>query len=172
LKEVRLKRICAWCDKEYPSDEFDLDSTFLTHGICPACEAFFEDNEPTSLRGFLNRLEIPVVCVDSDVRVVAASDKACELLGHNANDMADIMGGELVECRWSRLPEGCGRTEHCVGCDIRLAVGYTAQTGKGISRRPVYLDRISEDGSYGRVELLLSTEQRGAVVLLRIDDAD
>jgi hypothetical protein len=44
----------------------------------------------------------------------------------------------------------------------------THETGVAIRRRPAYLDRESPDGTK-RLELLISTERAGSMVLLKIE---
>ena len=74
-----------------------------------------------------------------------------------------------MECRWARLPGGCGQTEHCVACTVRQTVTGTFQTGQNALRQPAYLDREAASGEVERIYLLLSTELEGTLVLLRID---
>jgi hypothetical protein len=73
-----------------------------------------------------------------------------------------------MECANARLPGGCGKTIHCVGCAIRRAVTHTFLTGKSHLREPAWLDR-EKDGKVTRLALLVSTEKRESCVLLRID---
>ena len=38
-----------------------------------------------------------------------------------------LPGGKVFECAYARLPEGCGKTVHCVTCAIRNTVTSTIQ---------------------------------------------
>jgi hypothetical protein len=117
-----VRHVCAWCKREYGASDDAPGSDFVTHGICEKCEAFFEANQPKSLRQFLDGFDIPILCVDANVQVLTANDAACRLLAKDHDDIGDFLCGDVVQCRWARLPEGCGGTEHCVGCAIRLMV--------------------------------------------------
>jgi hypothetical protein len=76
-----MRRVCAWCGKERGSSLCEADSDFVTHGICEECQAFFDANQPKSLRQFLNGFDAPILCMDKSVRVLTANDAACQLLG-------------------------------------------------------------------------------------------
>ena len=167
-----MRRICAWCKKELDPEPDGQEPREVTHGICAECQAFIEANSPTSLRQFLDRFSVPIVCMDADARVVTANAAACTLLGRSYDQVANYMCGDVIQCRWARLDGGCGRTEHCVGCTIRLLVEEVMESGASLKGRPAYYDRLQPDGSVERTELLLSTEKQGEVVLLRIDHPD
>jgi PAS domain-containing protein len=167
-----MRHVCAWCNCEYgvPDDKPDLD--FVTHGICAECEEHFQGNESESLRIFLNRFDTPILCVDDDVQLITANDAACEFLEKEPNEIGDIMCGEMVQCRWSRLPGGCGRTEHCVACAIRLMVNETLVSGENVEERMAFVDRFGDAGDIQRVRFRVSTERHGGTVLLRLQATD
>jgi hypothetical protein len=167
-----VRHVCAWCKREYGASDDAPGSDFVTHGICEKCEAFFEANQPKSLRQFLDGFDIPILCVDANVQVLTANDAACRLLAKDHDDIGDFLCGDVVQCRWARLPEGCGGTEHCVGCAIRLMVKATLESGKNVLNCPAYVDRELEGGGQQRIHLVLSTERHGELVLLRIDEME
>jgi hypothetical protein len=74
-----------------------------------------------------------------------------------------------MECAYSKLPEGCGNTTHCVACTIRNNVMATFETGKSLERVPAFLNRLDRDSVY-KTRFLISTEKVAEVVLLRIDE--
>ena len=47
-------------------------------------------------------------------------------------------GGNVLNCVYSFLPEGCGKTEHCSGCAIRTAVMGIHNTGLPIYKYECY----------------------------------
>jgi PAS domain-containing protein len=163
---------CAWCGRESGPHSDEPDQDFVTHGICPECEEHFDANRPERLRLFLNRFDAPILCVDSAGRVIAANDAAGEMVAKDQDEMAESLVGDLVECRWSRLPAGCGKTDHCIACSIRLLVGETL-IGKGNTQgRRAYVDREGKDGRFRRVELEISSERHDHVVLLEFEEID
>ncbi len=163
-----MQRVCAWCGKDFGASSEELAPDPITHGICDECRVFFATNRPESLRQFLSRFDVPILCVDKDGRVVTANEAACTLLGKAQNDVGDVLCGDVIQCRWARLPGGCGKTEHCLGCTIRLLVTATI-SGESVLGQPAYFERESEDGDSHRTNLVLSAERQGQLVLLRID---
>jgi hypothetical protein len=71
--------------------------------------------------------------------------------------------------KYAKLPEGCGLTVHCSGCAIRNTVMDTVQTGKVHRFVPAYLNPNSDIESH-RFELLISTERKGGVVFLKVEE--
>ncbi len=161
-----MQKQCAWCGQRLPSDDLGGD---ISHGICQSCtEEFFNDDQ--SLRGYLNRLSVPVLAVDSTGRLITASDAACAMLGREPASLAGLTGGEAFSCRWSRLPSGCGETLHCRTCAVRRTVMGTFATGQPRTRVPARADLTAPDGDHA-IEFRISTQKVGATVLLRIDAA-
>jgi hypothetical protein len=120
---------------------------------------------------FLDGLGAPVAVVDGDTVLKAANRKLCELVKQDLSWLRGKKGGDVFECAYARLPEGCGQTIHCSACAIRRAITETLNTGIGLDRVPASL----QQGAPGRerpVELLVSTERVGSYVLLRVDMLD
>jgi hypothetical protein len=167
-----MRHQCAWCGRDYGSPHDPSEHDFITHGICPDCENHLQHSRPGSLREFLNRYDTPILCVDGDVQVLTANDAACALLSKSVDEIGDAMGGQVMECCWARLPDGCGRTEHCVACTIRRLVTGTLD-GLGNTRDWLaYVERLDDGGQVRRVDLRVSSERHGESVLLRIDGVD
>jgi PAS domain-containing protein len=165
-----MKRVCAWCGKELSGPQYDSQVNSVTHGICPSCLESVERNHRGSLRDVLGRFEAPVLCIDGGGEIVAANEAACRLLQKDIAEVEGYLCGRFMECRWARLPQGCGKTEHCVGCAIRLAITTTLETGEDTVGQRSYVDRTRPDGTAERTRLLLSTERVNDLVLLRIDE--
>lgn len=164
-----MKRICAWCNKPYGDTEQDDDGP-VTHGICETCEGLFKNLRTGSLRDHLNTYSEPILCVDSDCRVLTANDTACDLLGHSTHSIGDLLFGQVVLCPWALRDAGCGTHEHCLACTVRGMVGDTFASATGMERRPAYVDRTLSDGHLQRIRLLVTSERRKNVVLIRIDE--
>jgi hypothetical protein len=166
-----MKCVCAWCNKSYGDGEPDGDG-LVTHGICQECSAVFEDVKAGSLRDYLNTFSEPILCVDADCRVLTANDTACDLLGHSRHSIGDLLFGQVVLCPWALRDDGCGSHEHCLACSVRRTVSATFASRTASLRAPAYVERTLGDGRVQRIHLMVTSEYRGDVVLLRIDEMD
>jgi hypothetical protein len=107
--------------------------------------------------------------VNSQGEVVLANDKALQLLQKDLATVSGFRGGDVMECAYARLPEGCGNTVHCTACAIRRTVMETFKTGICSQQVPAYLNRLSHR-SVHKIKFLISTEKVDDIVLLRIDE--
>ncbi|MGF1581685.1 MAG: PAS domain-containing protein [Gemmataceae bacterium] len=164
-----MKRICAWCNKELgflnPTEPPD---TPISHGICPACMVRLT-NEDHTFRTFLNSLDLPIFVVDPDGRILIATEKASALVGTPPEKVEGNLGGDALECAYSRRPGGCGNTMHCKTCTIRQTVESTFATGTAFSLIPAYLDK-QRKAQATKISFLISTELVNDVVLLQIHE--
>lgn len=168
LKLMRV--ICAWCQKVLrEEDPSSIDQHPISHGICSDCLKTALSFKAKDLHTFLNQFAAPVFNIDSEGRVITANNDAFSLIGKSANNVEGLLGGDVFECRYARLPEGCGKTVHCKTCTIRNTVMDTLQSGQSQVRVPAYPDlhHITDDK---QVRFLISTERMGNTVLLRIDE--
>lgn len=167
-----MKVVCAWCKQEIRTvaDAGSLENHEITHGICQNCQEYFFEDEEKTLDKFLNRLEAPVLMVDEEGLVVLANDQALAMLGKPLAAVKGFKGGDVMECAYARLPEGCGHTVHCAACTIRVNVMETMATGQSLRHVPAYLNRLDNHRVH-KIKFLISTEKLGNVVLLRIDEA-
>jgi PAS domain-containing protein len=163
-------RACAWCGNVIEGTKGSADQASpVTHGMCPACAATFFSPKGESMASFLDRLGVPVLVVDSDVRVVSANTQACQVLGKPLAAVRDSLGGTAFQCAHADEPGGCGGTVHCRSCTIRRTVRYTFETGKPCVRVRAYPD-VECDHQVRTVCLEISTEKVDGYVMLRIDD--
>lgn len=151
--------------KASPGDYGDI-----SHGLCPSCLPVFLAKLGQPLTEFLDALPGPIFVVDSEGQVVGANSEGLHYVSKDLEAVEGQSGGVVFECRYAKLPEGCGRTVHCKACTIRKTVMKTAETGESSIRVPAYMDLgdISQDTT---IRFLISTEKVNDVVLLRIDDA-
>ena len=162
-----MKKICAWCKRELEAGPvFSESDTPISHGMCPVCAFHVRASMGMPLQEFLDGLNEPVVLVNGDGRVMSANNDAQSLLGKSIDKINGFKGGEVFECEYSCLPEGCGNTVHCAGCTIRNTVMDTFDTGKGHVRESAYLNHNTK----GRIDYLISTEKVGEYAFLRIDE--
>jgi PAS domain-containing protein len=141
----------------------------ISHGICEECAEKMLSGTRAKAREFLDGLDEPVFLADGDGRVRAANRRACSLVGKEAGDVEDQLGGDVIECVNARLPGGCGRTVHCEACAIRNAVSETIATGRPLTNVPASKD-IRTDRGVVQKRLFISTERAGTLVLLRIEE--
>jgi len=139
---------------------FEVDD--VSHSICQPCRDYYKQQwEGLSLGEYLDRFQLPVLVVDPDGRAVAANRLMAGALGKEEREIFGLLGGEIMECVFARLPEGCGRTAHCTACTVRKTVTHTIETGEPCVRVDAYLERAD-----GRQKLIISTElYKGAVFL-------
>jgi hypothetical protein len=166
-----MKTVCAWCGvvikPETPESELQ---GVISHGLCKTCKFHLVAERGMPLRQYLDGLGSPIVVVDGDVTVTMANQPACDLLKKDLSTIEGFRPGNVFECAYSYLPEGCGQTIHCSGCAIRRSVTETLNSGRGVTRKPAFIRcRPAEGGQ--KTDLLISTELVAGVVLLRIDEA-
>ena len=165
-----MKRVCAWCGKELGSIEAQKHpANAVTHGICLSCRDNLIFQMGVDLGVFLDSLKLPVVMIDMQGAVVTGNKKARTMLQKELPQIEGNPGGEVFECAYARLPEGCGNTVHCSGCTIRRTVMETFETGKSLLRVPATLNQNSPVAPE-KINLLISTEKFADFVLLRVDE--
>ncbi|MGO9308349.1 MAG: hypothetical protein ACLQDL_04930 [Spirochaetia bacterium] len=166
-----MEKFCAWCSRPLGKEqgEFQADDQPITHGICPDCLNFATHNVPSSLDDFLDRFPVPILAVDSKGVVLGCNKTAQRSVGKEPPQVRGLLGGEVMECAYARLPGGCGHTEHCAGCQIRLSVMRTHQTGESLRFVEAYLDKWTEVRA-NRYRLRITTEKVERLVLLRMDE--
>ena len=163
-----MKRICAWCGAEIGPSETARPDDAITHGICDDCIDNISFQDGVALREYLDALAAPIVMVDSQGVVRAANKAASTMFGKPPDEIEGYRGGDVFECEYARLPEGCGGTVHCGGCTIRKTVTETLATGRSFSRVPATVRRHTPEEPQD-IRFLISTEKAGEAVLLRID---
>jgi len=165
-----MKIVCAGCGQDLgdkPAENVGPDA--VTHGVCEPCAIRFLAQVGISLPEYVESLSVPTVVVTAEGAVNSANASAMSLLDKDSTQIQGRPGGDVFECVHSMMPEGCGRTVHCSGCTIRNTVTDTWETGRTHSQVPAYLERSLEEGSAG-LALLISTEKKGGLVFLRIED--
>lgn len=159
---------CMWCNNEMdPEQGRGHDSRTMVRSICTTCLEHFVFQMGVPLQSFLDSLPAPIFVVSDDVVVQAANKEGFALLRKEARQVLKKLGGIVFDCAYAQLPEGCGRTVHCSGCAIRRSVHHTYTTGKSLIEEPATLR--CDDSSSPRIDMRISTEKMGDVVLLRID---
>lgn len=164
-----MRTACAWCGADMGDDGKGGEE--LSHGICSDCSVFFLQNVDDATMGvFLDRLPVPVLVVDDDVRILDGNEAALRLVGRKREEAVGFHSGDVFECAFARLPGGCGKSLHCRGCAIRNSVGRTRSTGESVADVPCYLRQVTRKGEKWK-RFLVSTARMGEIVLLKIVDA-
>jgi len=167
-----MKTVCAWCGIEIgPTGTIPAGDGKVSHGICLPCANRIIVHTPFDLRTFLDDVAVPVVLVDGEGIVRGVNSKALVLIGKGPEQIEGLPGGDVFQCVYARLPEGCGNTVHCSGCVIRRTVMGTHATGQSRLRVPATLKQQSGHDEL-EIHFLISTELFGDCVLLRIDRAE
>lgn len=164
-----MMKKCAWCNMDIMvQNNIERESAIISHGICDYCATEIFATMGTELKDFLNYISAPTAVVDQEGVIKTCNQNALKIIQKDYCDIEGFRGGEVFECVYSRLPEGCGRTIHCSGCTIRRAVMETFETGKSLLQVPAYLNR-GQIEDICEISMLISTEKIKDVVLLRID---
>lgn len=140
----------------------------LIQGICDDCAATTINHNLIPFQDFLDKLMVPILAVDSQGVVVTANKTAQTALKKDLLKIRGLPCGNVMECAYASLPEGCGKTDHCSGCTIRNTILTTYEDGISQNRVKALQNFNSEDGPY-TMQMIVSTEKVGDVVLLRID---
>lgn len=164
-----MKLLCSKCH-EVIRDEPSASTSerVITSGICDECASFLLWPDRPAMTEVIDRFDAPIVVIDSLGNVCTANQKARELLQKELSDIEGLQGGNVFECAFAKLPEGCGKTIHCDGCTIRNTVMDTLHTGNSHSKIPAGLSHGTSDDCV-EMQLLISTERVNDVVMLRID---
>jgi len=167
-----MDKICAWCgnkiNKTKSSHQADND---ISHGMCEDCADNLLFQWGVDIKKYIEKLNIPVVIVDSEGVVNEANSVAKNFLNKDIAQIKGFKGGDVFECAYSRLPGGCGNTVHCSGCTIRNTVMKTYETGKSSFRVKAYLKMYKPDRPQD-IRFLISTIKINDVVLLAIEDVE
>ncbi len=160
--------ICSWCNRKIST--IDDNSDLISHGMCEDCADDFLTVPSQSLTEFLDKMTIPLFLVNSSGLIIHGNTPGLNMVSKTAEEINEQLGGDVMECAYAKLPEGCGKTEHCAACTIRNAVMETFEKGKNIIRRKAYLNKDTEDGVV-RINMEISTMKVGDNVFLMVHNA-
>lgn len=124
-----MKEIYSYCRKDL-GEKPPLENKHISHGMCPECRNhFIRQIQRLPIKKHINNFEFPVAIVDTDGRFIATNEKASQLIGKEPENMIGFLGGEVLECCYTRLPKGCGKTDHCATCTIHRTLMSVMRTG-------------------------------------------
>lgn len=164
-----MARICMRCKKQLqPQEEIRTDQ-LVTQGMCSLCTFQLTQDVSRVVRELLDIIPEPVLVFDSNGIVKAANKNGLKLLGKKSDEIEGYPGGNVFDCAFANLPEGCGRTDHCKTCAIRNIVMDTLMHGKGYKNVPAFQNIRTPKGNR-IMRFYISTEKVDELILLRIDD--
>lgn len=146
------------------------DQAITYERICPSCTAAFHARigwDRHRVSDFLNTFKSPLYVVDADNTVRTLNTAARKALGETAEETEEFRPGDIYECVNARLPGGCGKSEHCQACAIRLAVLGAPGTDRGDQNAAVRYKRF-DTGRGNEPIYEISAERIGDFALLRI----
>lgn len=159
-----MKIICSYCHKDL-GQKVPLEDQRLSHSICRDCQDYFlKQIEGLSMNDYLGYFKFPVIILNADYRILALNEEASRLTGKSVEESTGLLGGEVMECRYARLPEGCGNSSHCEACTIRRAVISVMKTGKSIHHIPVQLEQGNQI-----LDMVITAKKLDNIVQLVID---
>ncbi len=120
-----------------------------------------------------DELPVPVIVVDSDVKIVYANKSARTFVGEESANILRKRWGEILHCVNQGIsPEGCGRQAVCKGCGIRQIVASAYREGKGGRHLEEFL--MQESKAVRRVRFVihsvLTSIEGNDHVMLVLDD--
>lgn len=159
-----MKVVCSYCRRSM-GEKPPFDREEISHGMCKPCLEYYRAQWiGMKLDEYLDRFNAPVFAVDPDGRIIGANRLAAARIDKTRSEVFARLGGEVMECAYARLPEGCGATEHCATCTVRRSVQRTFETGRDIDGRRAYVTQRD-----GRLDLLVSTHLEDGFVRLVIE---
>ena len=119
----------------------------------------------------IDGINLPVLLLDGNVRVLAANAKVCEIFSRKRSEITGCLLGEVIGCVHAKGPCDCGETVHCASCTMRLTVTYTTVTGQECHEVPVYpdTDPILQDR---KDSFVISTKKVFNYIFLTIQKSD
>ena len=159
-----MLKICSYCEQHI---EGEPDSTGLvSHGMRQECFEYYKRQvDGLTFPDYLDNFNQPIAVINAEGRVLHLNASLARMLEKSREDYLGMRGGEVMECVYALLPQGCGKTEHCPACSIRLTVMHTIETGEPHELQTAVL---TQEGR--KLELKISTHKNGEVVYLQIDD--
>jgi PAS domain-containing protein len=165
-----MKRHCSLCGHNFGEAEKTSPTVDAMAGaVCDGCARRLLAECGVELGRYLEGLGSPVMLVDPDGVVVAASPQALEKLGMDASEVEGRLCGDVFRCVNASLPGGCGKTVHCHKCRLRRCVVATIESKAATLNVPVRLKTGDPDDPTW-LGIVVSSEYFSGIVLLRIDE--
>lgn len=161
-----MQLVCSYCRIEM-GEIPPLSDQSISHGMCEDCrDHFMKQWSGMRLGEYLDQFDSPILAISSDNRIIAANQIMADRLGKSNRELQGLLGGDAMDCEFSRLPGGCGKTRHCSTCTIRNTINETFSSQRPMKQVPsvlfgsqkisrVYISTAFKDGY---VELCIEEE--------------
>jgi hypothetical protein len=168
-----MNQTCIWCSQEMgPGEEGGPRDDTNAHAVCGCCSEHFTLPPEGPLQKHLDSLPFPVLVVDlyagAYLITTAVNKKACDWVKKGPHEIIQHLCGNVVECAYARLPEGCGNTNICRSCAILQAIAVTKESGESQVKAVLTLQRGNMDHP-APVAISITTMKTGRLVMLRMD---
>jgi hypothetical protein len=164
-----LNRTCSWCGGPLGEDpSLHLNQIITSHGICDKCSVLLDDKK-LRLSEFISSFKEPILVMDAEIKAAFANESLLSLLAKSLDSVVGKLGGEVIECQYSYTPEKCGRSIHCSGCALRMAVVDTMKTGLPHNNLKSFHVIMNPDNTTKLLNLFFSTEKINNYVLVTIE---
>lgn len=154
-----------------PGDEGGPRDDTNAHAVCGCCSEHFTLPPEGPLQKHLDSLPFPVLVVDlyagAYLITTAVNKKACDWVKKGPHEIIQHLCGNVVECTYARLSEGCGNTNTCRSCAILQAIAVTKESGEPV-KAVLTLQRGDRD-HLAPVAISITTMKTGRLVMLRMD---
>lgn len=139
------------------------DLSALTPGVKSAeeYEAFLDDLLDRNLNDFwrviLDGLQLPILIVEENARIVDCNHAAAQLLAMDRKLVLNHRPGEALHCIHSTdVTEGCGKGPACDDCVIRKCVNQSLRNQCSVQQK-VFFEMVTEDDGTRKIEFLVRT---------------
>lgn len=158
--------ICSYCRKNLGQKEPFQDQR-MSHTMCPECLGYFmKQIKGLPIEKYLENFLFPVLIVNADGRIIASNLAAEKMTGKTSDEISGFLGGEVMECQYARLPEGCGNTVHCESCTIRRAIMSVMENGQSQDHKNVKLKQDDKE-----IKMIISVKKIDDVVQMIVEES-
>ena len=144
----------------------------ISHGICDSCFRSHLSRLGIDIGKDLDFLDAPVILVNPDARVLDINGNALQFIDKPLSRIVNSLTGDVLGCKYTTLPGGCGKTDSCTLCVIRNTVRKTYETGEPVERCLVEFMK-ENSGTAEPTYFLISARKAGPAtnpaILVRID---
>jgi hypothetical protein len=128
-----MNQTCIWCAQKIGNENDSLQRVGTNaHAVCGCCAEHFTLPPSGPLQKHLDRVNVPVLVIELHAGKYlitrAVNRKACDWLSKDSREIIQHLSGNVIECAYARLPEGCGSTVFCAACAIKQTIAGTAET--------------------------------------------
>jgi len=168
-----MNQTCMWCSQKIAevSDSLEQERT-SAYAVCRCCAEHVTLPPSGPLQKYLDQVNAPVLAIELHAGhymiIRAVNRKACEWLGKEPREIIQHLSGNVIDCAYARLTEGCGKTLFCASCAIKQAVVGTAKTGEPRVHARVVFSQGDPDHP-SQVTLSITTLKAGNRVLLKAE---